>query len=271
MPYPSEHAARIEAPDDFATFRRKNSVFGPGIDVIFGIKDGATLVQSIRFDAQDYSAKQARAWLRKHNYRPLEFAPATGRPKRANPARNPAAARYESAHWGKPPAWTKRVSHPELAERQHVVQMGELLTLEYREPSTRRLHTLEFAPGTAHLAFTPDKAERLVVLTSAEDRKAAAAMCRDLAPRSPWEALPDVAADVGGRQATFTSPDVAVREVGRLTRVVYRTDKEGDGESDYVHRMGEEGGIEPVLCVDARGYLYLAGGSYRVPDRGIIH
>ena len=268
MPYPSEHAARIEAPDDFAMFRRKNSVFGPGIDVIFGVKDGVAMVQSIRFDAKDYTAKQARAWLRKHHYDPLEFAPATGRQTRRNPS-NPARSRYTSAHWGKTPAWARKVEHPEIPERRHLVQMGELLTLQYRDPPSRRLYDLAFRPGHAHLAFLPDESERLVVLLAPEDRTKAAKMVAKL--DGPWEHLDDVAERVGGRQADFTCPDVMVRCLGRFTRVVYRTDKEGDGESDYVHRMGEEGGVEPMLCVDARGDVYIAGGSYRVPDRGIIH
>jgi len=270
VPYPSEHAARIEDPDDFDTFRRKNSAFGPGIDVIFGVAgNGPAVVQSIRFDREDYTPKQARAWLRKHGYDPLEFEPATGR--RANPGRprkNAATSRYTSAHWGIAPDWTRKVEHPEIPNRRRVIQMGELLELEYRGARGRLMH-LSFDPQHAHLGFLPDKSERLIILTAPSDRRDLRALAREI--DTAWEPLPEVAAEIGGRQARFPSADVAVKCIGQFTRVVYRTDKEGDGVSDYVHRMGEEGGIEPMLCVDANGYLYAAGGSYRVPDRGIIH
>ncbi len=68
-PYPHEHAARQADPKSFDSLRRQNNKFGPGIDVIWGIKDGKTQVQSIRFDAKRFSAEQARKWLAGHNYK----------------------------------------------------------------------------------------------------------------------------------------------------------------------------------------------------------
>lgn len=276
MPYPTEHAARIARPQQFVGFRRKNDAFGPGVDVIYGVRakrgpaGGQTEVQSIRFDATDYTAAQAKRWLADNGFAPILFEPA--RKPRTNPSRHKAAERYASAHWGVEPDRTFRVHHPALRRGQHIVQMGELVTLEYRNPETRRLERIDFDPGEGHVAFTPDKAERLILLTSDDARQTLAGFAV-----GPWDALPEVHADVGGRQARFPCPDRAVTCLGRFTRIVYRTGKgddlEADGwvASDYVHRMGEHGGIEPELCVDLDGYLHVAGGSYRVPDRGIIH
>jgi len=74
MPYPNEHAARINLPGKFEQMRRKNDEFGDGIDVIFGItRDGKTEVQAIRFDKTKFTVEQARKWLKDHNYKPIEF------------------------------------------------------------------------------------------------------------------------------------------------------------------------------------------------------
>ena len=77
MPFPNEHAARIAQPGRFKRARRKNNEFGKGIDVIFGVlDDGRTEVQAIRFKVSEFTVDQARAWLKDHDYKPIEFEPA---------------------------------------------------------------------------------------------------------------------------------------------------------------------------------------------------
>lgn len=39
-PYPNEHAARLTDPDQYDEIRRVNDEGGPGVDFIYGIKDG---------------------------------------------------------------------------------------------------------------------------------------------------------------------------------------------------------------------------------------
>lgn len=72
-PYPNEHAARIEDPDQFDRFRRKNNEFKPGIHVIHGIKDEERLIQSIRFDSDLFTADEAKAWLKEHDFEYILF------------------------------------------------------------------------------------------------------------------------------------------------------------------------------------------------------
>lgn len=85
MPYPSEHAARINSPDKYKKIRRENDKFGLGIDVIWGIKDdGKTEVQAIRFDASKFTAAEARKWLKDHDYKPIEFEAATEKSEEMN-------------------------------------------------------------------------------------------------------------------------------------------------------------------------------------------
>jgi len=79
-PYPNEHAARLEDPDQFDEFRRETDGAGPGIDIIWGIKAGEPIkMQALRFDAARYSEAEARAWLKDHDMKPILFEPATMR------------------------------------------------------------------------------------------------------------------------------------------------------------------------------------------------
>lgn len=58
--------------------------------------------------------------------------------------------------------------------------------------------------------------------------------------------------------------------VMRVTHVLYHTDKQGDGPSDYIHEFSEwTHGPSPVLVVDTDGKHWLVGGSYSVPPEGI--
>lgn len=79
-PYPSEHAFRINDPSKYNKFRRKNNEFGSGIDAIYGITDdGKAELQAIRFDASKYTMEEARAWIKDHDYKPIESSEATGK------------------------------------------------------------------------------------------------------------------------------------------------------------------------------------------------
>lgn len=78
-PYPNEHAARVADPGEFMkdTFRRKN--LGPGLSAIMAKRKGAgpMEVQSYRFSAHRFTAKEAEAWLKKHNVK-AKLEPASG-------------------------------------------------------------------------------------------------------------------------------------------------------------------------------------------------
>jgi len=77
MPYPNEHAARINDPDKYDSIRRENDHFGSGIDVIWGIIDGKAEIQAIRFDKNKFTVSEAKKWLRDHDFSPILFEPAS--------------------------------------------------------------------------------------------------------------------------------------------------------------------------------------------------
>lgn len=78
-PYPNEHAARLTDPGQYDSIRRENDAGGPGIDFIYGIKDGKSELQAIRFDKTRFTPAEARKWLQDHDFSPIEFEEASER------------------------------------------------------------------------------------------------------------------------------------------------------------------------------------------------
>lgn len=78
-PYPNEHAARIKDPSQFDSFARKNDEGGDGIDFIYGIKNGASELQAIRFDKEKFTPEQAKEWLKSHEIEFILFEEASER------------------------------------------------------------------------------------------------------------------------------------------------------------------------------------------------
>jgi HK97 family phage major capsid protein/HK97 family phage prohead protease len=77
-PYPNEHAARLEDPAQYDSLRRVNDEGGTGVDFIYGIKEGESELQAIRFRSSVFTADEARAWLADHDFDAIEFEEATG-------------------------------------------------------------------------------------------------------------------------------------------------------------------------------------------------
>jgi len=82
MPYPNEHSARIKEPDAFERIRELWRKESQGIRAIGGpLKSnpkGGTEVQAIRFKVDKWTAAKAKAWLKSHDYKVIQFEPAAG-------------------------------------------------------------------------------------------------------------------------------------------------------------------------------------------------
>lgn len=81
-PYPNEHAARLRDPSKYDEFRRENDAGGSGIDFIYGIwtddEERKSELQAIRFDKDQFTIAEARDWLDRNNFDPIEMEEATG-------------------------------------------------------------------------------------------------------------------------------------------------------------------------------------------------
>tara|TARA_Y100000034_G_scaffold73261_1_gene88227 strand:+ start:263 stop:928 length:666 start_codon:yes stop_codon:yes gene_type:complete len=141
-----------------------------------------------------------------------------------------------------------------------------------RHPRRQRDTTIAFPTAVAQkaqLAFDPEHpSDRLYMLIP--DRALHSLAQRfwkenPIHPRylSEWAML------AGGRHAKGGYPHVLAKPVGVMTAVVYFKDKEGDGPSYYIHKMGEVTCYFPILACDERGRLWVCGGNYLCPTGGI--
>lgn len=64
-----------------------------------------------------------------------------------------------------------------------------------------------------------------------------------------------------------------INPIDAIDHVVYGTYKPHHGDhkyTHYIHRLGEESGLMPTLCVDREGFPVIRGGNYKIEARGIV-
>lgn len=190
-----------------------------------------------------------------------------------------ARKRYTSSHWGEEATaayeWADVPDHLKLTEMGKMVEITYIFddTPDGEEPEDVGV-IAGFQSPTAKepdiLAFSPQLDERLYIALSGRTKEWSRRNLRVRRAQQFW--IQDVADDVGGRQARFPfHAAFKVQRIGPVYSIAYRTLKTDDGPkpSTYEHTQGEWGGVRPELCVDEFGGLWLAGGSYTVPDEGI--
>jgi len=74
--YPNTHSARQLDPAENKVVGSKE--IAPGVRMLFALKDGKSVAQSIHFDATKFTVAQARAWLKAHDYSAAQFTAAGG-------------------------------------------------------------------------------------------------------------------------------------------------------------------------------------------------
>lgn len=83
MPYPNEHACRVEDPSDFVRFRRDND---KSPNVIIGFRrDGSSAVQAFRYPTSSWSAPRARKHCRDHDGRFEKASSSSDNAERSEP------------------------------------------------------------------------------------------------------------------------------------------------------------------------------------------
>jgi hypothetical protein len=218
--------------------------------------------------------------------------------KRASSAAQKRAAdAYKSHHWGYASTHSKDVDLPGLPKDYPLTEMGLLTHLHIDAmPGVRlpKIRTNSMDSAAAMMGYEPDElsvievdtddlnnnhlswdpahpSQRLYLHLSPSSRRDARKLWKK---GDPTFSLHECAQMAGGRHAKRNDyPDVRVQPLGILYFTSYYTLKEDESgrpsPSIYIHRMGEEGGIEPVLAVSSDGNLWICGGSYTVPVDGI--
>ena len=184
------------------------------------------------------------------------------------------AKAYQKNHWGIEHVVEKEVDDPDLPE--YLIENGRLVEIHYRPASNfnpkRKDKILKLSKAhsnNSHLAFDPEHPnERLYIVL---DPRCMKKMKREFWDASDFMArdLSEMAEIVGGRHASEDYPELKAKPIGIMTAIVYATEKKGDGYSFYIHKMGEESGIQPALTIDKKGRLWIVGGNYTNPVPGI--
>ena len=198
---------------------------------------------------------------------------------------------YKKWHWGvepsevveiKPPPVVDDTADKEKWNKMKLVECGRLVEIHYaplnksskRKDKIFRLNRNQ--SNASHLCFDMDHDhQRLYFIMSPSTRDKA---LKDLS--NDYELLPlsELAYEAGGLHAPKVNPkgkavddyeDIFVQPIGIMTNVVYACEKKGDGYSFYIHALGEESGIRPVLGMAEDGSLWFAGGNYTAPIQGI--
>lgn len=197
-----------------------------------------------------------------------------------------ARAGYAWKWWGaddpeRPKMRYFRVTDPDLDANgeKEIVSCGVLVQIRYRIPVTgdiernpeREFNLPASVSRWSYLMYDRnDPGQRLYTVLTQRARDYVYSTLYSENPFRPGK-LADFAKHTHGRHANGWYPDVTVKPVGLASVVIYDADKKTDGRSNYIHRFGEETGIRPMLCVDAKGGLWFAGGDYTTPTAGITN
>lgn len=189
--------------------------------------------------------------------------------------KNP-AQQYKAWHWGI--SHKREIHWPDpLYPKGTLLECGRLCELHVKNAKTQVIQVGDPSKETwpddpvvdgSHVAYDPNHPkQRLYVLSHPALKRAVKQRFWD--DDAATYLLADVAEAIGGHHGTRDYPRVMVQPLGILKKLGYFSEKGDDGESIYVHQMGEHGGISPVLCIDECGRFWIAGGSYTVPVPGI--
>jgi hypothetical protein len=190
--------------------------------------------------------------------------------------------KYKAWHWGKESEGSQEWDDPDVDSVLWnpdgvVIETGRLKEIHIREPHKRTDTVIKLSVDEAnasHLVFDPDHPnQRMYIFSHVDFTKKMKKDYLNNPKRSKYYnkmPLSKAAKLVGGHHDS-DYPNVSVVPIGILTHVVYATEKEGDGFSLYIHKMGEETGRPPALTMDSKGRLWIAGGDYVVVEAGITN
>jgi hypothetical protein len=201
---------------------------------------------------------------------------------------------YRKFHWGTNPTHKKRVDIPGKPKNHEVSEIGLLTELHIDPLPGVKVPQVSVAGMTEEAAEKPNLETLGEIAVSLDDYNnnhvafdaqhpfhriylILSDSSKNSAKKGLWKAgkksinLNQLAKQAGGHHGEERDyPNIQVQPLGRLYYVTYFTLKQTDKEScKYIHRLGEEGGIEPILAVSEDGNLWIAGGSYDCPIPGI--
>ncbi len=182
-------------------------------------------------------------------------------------------------HWDVPSNQRIDWSDPDIDRnlKGDLIEIGRLVELKIRLIGRKGLTTLPIPAGDVdecHVAFDRGHKHQRIYLLIVP--RLCLTLSKGFNPGHAYD-LNEYAEEIGNKHGERNDyPRIDVTPLGRCLDVVYATSKgayekgdEPDNWSNYVHRLGEDGGSPPGIGVDLWGRLWFAGGSYFCPRPGI--
>ena len=195
---------------------------------------------------------------------------------------------FKNWHWGINPTELLEISPPSILHDPadieawdyiRFVEIGKLVDLhidrpEYEESNEKFiLEIVEPAINDNFIFFDMDHPKERIYFELDKNTKEDV---QHLFDHLDDELIPlvELAAKVGGHHKTEGYPNIMVKPFGYLTHLSYYTHKKGDDDgigSGYIHEMGEEGGVLPIIAFSEDGSIWMVGGDYTCPNAGITN
>ena len=188
---------------------------------------------------------------------------------------------YSQYHWGTNP--THEVETRSQHHSDKMVEYGRLYEIHVADDMVyghqKPDHILQIPEShlpTSYLLFDSKKKKKpLMIEVDPETQEE----FKKLYAENPNEpiTLKNIAKMIGGYQSNRRYPNVRAKPLGYVTHIVYRTIKEVDGLSNYIHefgepyKKGEKWSQKPILAVDSKGEIFLCGGNYKSQIEGIVN
>jgi len=191
------------------------------------------------------------------------------------------AETYRIYHWGTEPS--KKINTRSKHHSNHMVEYGrvcEIHLADSQEDGKQEPDIVLIIPEshlhTSHLLFDDAKKRKpLMIELDPETQKEFAKLYEE--NPQPLQKLKEIAKLSSGYQANRRYPDIKAKPLGYCTHIVYRTIKESDGLTNYIHAFGEpykrneKWTNKPILAVAKDGEVFLCGGNYKSQIEGIVN
>lgn len=234
-------------------------------------KDGKSKIPFLVKDIDKVRSyvKQFGGRIRKHGVRYFLHLPKSKKNPATKPVSNPGKNSSVNDRARKNPAGASQKNNPGKSQKANpqAVKRNNAFEAFQGRPVTRELQLLK--PRNApDRCWTLGKLLEIKVKGIAEPfdfRRAATGrtfwLCADNRNKKLWI--------LGAKFATVGEPEI----IGEIVYIVYETQKlhlgDEDGESQYIHFLGEEGGMRPTLEIDRDGFAHIIGGDYTITPLGI--
>ncbi len=188
---------------------------------------------------------------------------------------------YRIYHWGQNP--THRIETRSPYHSDKMIEYGRVCEIhladESKQGKQEASHVLTIPEEYLHqcyLLFDESKKKKPLFIELDKRTQKEFKTLYEENPQKPMK-LKEIAKLSPGYQSSRRYPPVLAKPLGYCTHIVYRTIKQPDGLTNYIHAFGEpykrneKWTSKPILAVAKDGEVFLCGGNYKSQIEGIVN